>query len=305
MSATSRSSALASPVDVDELFSAQELASLCPTSPLPLYHQLYEILRRRILSGQLGYRQLLPGETRLASLFQVSRITANRSLDLLAKEGLIRRERGIGTYVVYPPDAAGQHRLSADAASLHCLFLPSSTEVVSVEERNIAGTSLGKYFDPKSDPVALYISQLQHDEHGSPLCYHESWTIGIAGVSSKKALRYHSRAALLKRRGVCISHSNQILNAARVSKVAVGPLEMSRGDPVFILQQQSFDGSGRTVDLLISQYHPERFEFRVDRMREDDRIVTSSRVARSGKSPTKPMGSSSTAPQSTSSSRLK
>ncbi|CAN0566601.1 unnamed protein product, partial [Laminaria digitata] len=70
--------------DITELFSASELKMLQADSPIPLYHQLYQLLKRRILNGSLANGAKLPTEAQLAEGFGVSRITAKRVMDLLA-----------------------------------------------------------------------------------------------------------------------------------------------------------------------------------------------------------------------------
>ena len=68
--------------------------------PMPLYHQIYVLLREQILSGVYADRELVPTEQALGERFGVSRITAKRALDELAAEGLVVRQRGRGTTVV-------------------------------------------------------------------------------------------------------------------------------------------------------------------------------------------------------------
>ena len=62
--------------------------------PTPLYHQMFTLLRDRILSGEIPRGSRIPTEFDLAESFGVSRITAKRALDELAAEGLVERRRG-------------------------------------------------------------------------------------------------------------------------------------------------------------------------------------------------------------------
>src|ERR1700736_6337471 len=59
--------------------------------PTPLYHQVYLVLRDKIISGAYGAEGLLPGEPGLAAQFGVSRITLKRALDDLPAAGFVRR----------------------------------------------------------------------------------------------------------------------------------------------------------------------------------------------------------------------
>jgi GntR family transcriptional regulator of arabinose operon len=65
----------------------------------PLYSQIIEILRDRILRGEYVAEQQLPTEVELAEQFSVSRITSKRALIELEREGLIYRRRGSGSFV--------------------------------------------------------------------------------------------------------------------------------------------------------------------------------------------------------------
>ncbi len=72
------------------------------SSKLPLYHQLYEIVRGGILSGRWQPGDMLPPESELIETYQVSRTTVRQVLDMLVNEGLIYRQRGRGTFVAHP-----------------------------------------------------------------------------------------------------------------------------------------------------------------------------------------------------------
>ena len=72
---------------------------LNPASPLPLYHQLAELLSGRILSGELSIGARLPSEPELSREHGIGRPTVRQATELLVQRGLIERRRGSGTYV--------------------------------------------------------------------------------------------------------------------------------------------------------------------------------------------------------------
>ena len=65
------------------------------------YLEIESWLRERTRDGLPG--SLLPSESELASQFQVSRMTARQAVQNLAKEGLVVRRRGSGTYIAEHP----------------------------------------------------------------------------------------------------------------------------------------------------------------------------------------------------------
>jgi len=71
-------------------------------SKLPLYHQVYEIVRGNILNGHWQPGDMLPPESELVTTYDVSRTVVRQALDQLVNEGLIYRQRGRGTFVTHP-----------------------------------------------------------------------------------------------------------------------------------------------------------------------------------------------------------
>lgn len=72
-----------------------------PTSIAPETHhaRITEDLRQQILSGQWLPGRLLAKETELAAAYGVSRMTMNKALSQLAREGFLIRRRRSGTFV--------------------------------------------------------------------------------------------------------------------------------------------------------------------------------------------------------------
>ena len=68
-------------------------------SKTPLYHQIYLILRGKILDNTYPPHSLVPNEKQIMELYEVSRITAKRALNELADAKYVVRERGKGTKV--------------------------------------------------------------------------------------------------------------------------------------------------------------------------------------------------------------
>ena len=67
----------------------------------PLYLQISEILRNKILTKEYAFDTIIPSETELQGMYQVSRITARQAIQELEKDGLVSRARGKGTVVIY------------------------------------------------------------------------------------------------------------------------------------------------------------------------------------------------------------
>ena len=93
-----------------------------PDAPLvavPLYRQVEEHITRKIHDGSFPPGSLLPSDARLCARYGVSRITIRHALDGLARSNLVRRQQGVGTFVVGPDHAVKQASLSGYIDDIH------------------------------------------------------------------------------------------------------------------------------------------------------------------------------------------
>jgi GntR family transcriptional regulator len=85
--------------------------NLSALSPVPLYTQIRELLRERILRGTYKSHAQMPSENDMVRTFGVSRITVRQALTDLQKEGLIFKIHGKGTFVSKPKATQDLRRL--------------------------------------------------------------------------------------------------------------------------------------------------------------------------------------------------
>ena len=81
--------------------------------PIPLYHQLKDVILKGILAGDWKPDERLPTEDALADRYHVSKITVRQALRDLASLGYVRREQGRGTFVQLPHLEQGPRELTS------------------------------------------------------------------------------------------------------------------------------------------------------------------------------------------------
>ncbi|WP_333670749.1 GntR family transcriptional regulator [Elioraea tepidiphila] len=77
-------------------------ARIAPDSRLPLHAQLRDHLARRLAAGEWPADTALPSEAALAASYGVAVNTLRRAFEQLAREGLVERRQGRGTFVRRP-----------------------------------------------------------------------------------------------------------------------------------------------------------------------------------------------------------
>lgn len=81
-------------------------------SPIPLHYQIQRQLRAAIERVEVIDGTLLPSEPELAARAGVSRATVRQAIDGLVRAGLLRRQRGRGTFTAAPSPTDGCPGLS-------------------------------------------------------------------------------------------------------------------------------------------------------------------------------------------------
>lgn len=66
----------------------------------PLYITIMQILKERIIEGTYALQSMLPTEIELEEEFKVSKITIRKAIELLEREGYVKKQSGKGTTIL-------------------------------------------------------------------------------------------------------------------------------------------------------------------------------------------------------------
>jgi GntR family transcriptional regulator len=116
-------------------------------SPIPLYHQLADILLSKIRSGEYPPGSRIPSEHSLASNYGIGRPTARQATDLLVRKRILVRRRGSGTYVKTGEKEVDLFSLAGTISSFH-------KKGISVTTRILEKTRLVSIGDDPENPFA-------------------------------------------------------------------------------------------------------------------------------------------------------
>ncbi|RJP79119.1 MAG: GntR family transcriptional regulator [Desulfobacteraceae bacterium] len=130
---------------------------LNPGSPVPLYHQLADILLEKIRSGEYPAGARIQSEHDLAETYGIGRPTARQATDLLVRKNILVRKRGSGTFVTE------QHQ-EIDLFSLGGTISSFREKGIMLETSIIHGIRLTDVSEDMENPFsrtrAYYLSRL-------------------------------------------------------------------------------------------------------------------------------------------------
>jgi len=225
----------------------------------PLYHQIYLIMRQRIADGEFGVDGTLPSEQDLAEFHGVSRITAKRALNELAKDGLVVRERGRGTRVVEGRTGINMSGETTGAFD-RLLAMGGETEVAVKEfaygpaEHDVAaaldipvGTTVQR---------AVRVRSIGGDPF-SHLTTHVPEEIGRHFDSDDLASR--PILSLFERAGVAPATAEQAVSATLADMVVADRLGVDVGAPLLRTRRIVRDERGTPIELLVALYRSDLY----------------------------------------------
>jgi GntR family transcriptional regulator len=99
-------------------------------SPIPLYHQLADILLEKIRSGAYSPGDRIPSENELAARFGVGRPTVRQATDMLIRKRFLVRKRGSGTFVCETHKEVDLFSLAGTTSAFHKKGIEVTTRIL-------------------------------------------------------------------------------------------------------------------------------------------------------------------------------
>lgn len=100
-------------------------------SPMPLYHQLAEIIISRIQTGEYAPGARIPSENELARTYGIGRPTVRQAIDLVVRRRMLIRKRGSGTFVRIQEKEVDLFSLAGTTSAFHRKGISVKTQIVS------------------------------------------------------------------------------------------------------------------------------------------------------------------------------
>jgi GntR family transcriptional regulator len=228
-------------------------------SKVPLYHQLYEILRAKIIDGQWPAGVMIPTETELCNLYQVSQITARQALDNLVSDGLIYRQRGRGSFVAQPAIETSLTRIISFTEDMRGRgFEPGSRVILSRVVAASPAIAHKLQIEPGEDLAQLDRLRFADEE---PLSVERASLVHriCPGVLEGNYEVDSLRAALLSRYGLRLVRAEQSIRALGSSKELAELLSVKPGDPLLGIERVSYGQFDAPVEYLQIFYRSDRY----------------------------------------------
>lgn len=237
-------------------------------TPIPYYYQMREILRQEVASGKWVVNEKLPSERILCERFGVSRPTVREALDDLVSEGLLRREKGRGTFVSEPKIIEGLLQTPFGFSdSMHSQGITHVTRVLNLETTPATATVARELRLVEGAPVILL--QRVRSIFDVPILLVTSYLPArlFAGLTEVDFTQHSLYAVLRERYGMTMARARRYMEAVVASRRQADLLRIHSGDPLMLIESTTYTEDGVPFEYYVAYHRGDRTRFMVETFR--------------------------------------
>ena len=238
-------------------------------SSTPVYLQIESIISEKIASGELQPGQIIPSEIDLSNSYNVSRMTARKAVDYLARQGIVERRRGLGTYVSPQAEKVkfelplDQHMTSSEIAR------ESHAQVcnrVIILQRRSASELCRKLMGLNTPCDIWYMERLRLIDN-TPFVFEKTEMRLDCFEDLTEEVLNQSKYAYLESKGFQVKGSKKNINAELPPREVRDILGIRREEPVLHAFSQAFFENNETFEVSHVYYNQQHYTFSINAIR--------------------------------------
>jgi GntR family transcriptional regulator, phosphonate transport system regulatory protein len=233
-------------------------------SGVALWRQVADGIERGIADGRFAAGEKLPGEMEIAETYRVNRHTVRRALATLAERGLVRAERGSGTYVeavklAYPLRSRTRFSEIVGAGGHE----PRGQLIDASED--VATRELARELGLKTGASLIRIESVRLADR-TPICVSTTWLSATRFPDAGRVFAStRSMTKLLVHYGIRdYRRGTTKITAAIADAADAARLDLALGRPVLVVDSTDVDPDGKALVTKRSRFAAERIEFVVE-----------------------------------------
>lgn len=232
-------------------------------SPVPLYTQIKDVIRSRILDGTYAALAQMPSEVEMMKAFQVSRITVRQALGDLQKEGLLFKIAGKGTFVAKPKAVQSLGSLKGFAEAMGPMGHETFSRVIGVSHQH-ADRTVADRFGISTETYVTKIQRLRYLNR-QPISLDVTFVpIEIGERLAKEDLVTRDIFSILENEyGYTLGHAQVQIEAMLADAALAHLLAIEEGAPLLRIERLTYTSDGLPLDYEHLYYRGDSFQYRL------------------------------------------
>lgn len=239
--------------------------TLYPNITKPLYLQFRDVLIDQIESGDLSPGDLLPGERKLAEMYDISRVTVRKCIGHMVEEGYFNRSQGKETMVA---QRKVDHHLGRLVGSVE-EFLSTEGIIATIEviQKGFEQGSLSvrKHLQiDESDHADVFAFSRSIQKNGKPMGVNFSFVPhDIGKIVDSLDLTTAKVFTHLEACGYNLSYGEQEITSAVCTKDIAGYLDYEVRQPVLVIRRTTYLENGYPILYEKTVYRGDRYQYSI------------------------------------------
>ncbi|MCT4703488.1 GntR family transcriptional regulator [Enterobacteriaceae bacterium H20N1] len=233
---------------------------------MPKYIDIYNELKKRIVSGYYPQNSQLPEGKKLAFFFDCSELTITRALNILVKEGFVVRKRGLGSFVKVPFNASFTNHLKGTTA--RCMESGQVIETRVIEFFALpASEEIQEKLQLSSDEMVYSIMRVRVI-NGIPSIIERTYMpVRIIPGLNNSTVEHSIYNYITEGLGYNVHSSHMIVTANISNEQQSELLELSVPEVVIHVEQTAYLDNGKLFEYSIATHRYNTFKFATEFIR--------------------------------------
>jgi len=236
------------------------------TNPIPKYLQISTWLKELIETGRYQKGEKLPSEIQLAKICEVNRATLRQAINELAVMGLLRKEKGTGTFVSAPAPAELRQKLEHISSTTDLMQDSGITQDTRILEKRVeqAKDEIARLLFLGSNNKVFMIRRVRIGD-GTPYIYEESY---LAYDLFKGVLEMDLTGSMYKliseQFNIVLSRCQQTISAVNLNSKIAKVLQLSENAAGIFMESLTFDENSIPVEILYSYHRGDTYKLEIE-----------------------------------------
>jgi len=223
---------------------------------LPLYRSIAENLKEKIESSQYPHGTQLPTEARLTEIYHASRVTIRQAIQILVRQGYVKKRQGSGSQIIYSHQNALRERSSkieSFTEEIRATGLIPSKHMLNFAIITLSNNLANDLQVSPSSQAYHYQRLICTDK--TPFCLEEGFIpldpfpdLTVSDLLHSK-LNYYEQ-----KKHIEISFSHQIVQAITPTEEQCNLLQLSKPKPLLRIKNLIYQANGLPLDETIQTF---------------------------------------------------
>ena len=238
-------------------------------NPVPMYIQVVNWISNMLQCSGYDVGAKLPSEGELSKKFQLNRNTIRHAISVMVQQGLLEKQKGVGTFVRRKKALAPVRQLAKMTSFVDDFeldtrnSLETESQIIS-QEKIIPSIEIAAALGLQSGELAVKIERLRIADK-TPFLYEiQYYSFVKFNLLLDMEINGSMYQILVDKFGVDLDHSIRTLQAVQPAKYIASKLMISRDIPCIFYKSRAFNAKGECLEVLYSYYRGDRYIFQVE-----------------------------------------